>query len=151
MPEVAQLFNGGDLAFVANVGTLVEPVTKSTIEDETARLPLGLYSHSDQIAHWQTSVPDRRSGFGWGGRTADLMHSLNDNQNVSMNISLAGTNIFQTGNTLTEYSLVPWGNGAIQIHGHDDEWSPMHVLRNAAIESMPVSYTHLTLPTILLV
>ncbi len=136
MPEVAQLFNGGDLAFVANVGTLVEPVTKSTIEDETARLPLGLYSHSDQIAHWQTSVPDRRSGFGWGGRTADLMHSLNDNQNVSMNISLAGTNIFQTGNTLTEYSLVPWGNGAIQIHGHDDEWSPMHVLRNAAIESM---------------
>ncbi len=136
MPEVAQLFNDGELSFIANVGTLVEPVTKATLEDETARLPLGLYSHSDQIMHWQTSVPDRRTGFGWGGRTADLLNSLNDNPKISMNISLAGTNLFQTGTTLTEYSVVPWGDGAIQIHGHDDDWNPMHVLRNAAIESM---------------
>ena len=138
MPEVAELFNDGELAFVANVGTLVEPVTKAGIENQTARLPLGLYSHSDQIMHWQTSVPDRRTGFGWGGRTADLLNSLNKdaNQAISMNISLAGTNIFQTGNTITEYSAVPWGNGAIQIYGHDDDWSPTHVLRNAAIESM---------------
>ncbi|MEM8858076.1 MAG: DUF1501 domain-containing protein [Chloroflexota bacterium] len=137
MPEVAKLFNDGDLAFVANVGTLIEPVTKATIEDETARLPLGLYSHSDQIMHWQTSVPDKRTGFGWGGRTADLIQSLNDNDTISMNISLAGTNLFQTGKTLTEYSIVPWQeNGAIQIYGHDDDWTPMHALRNAAIESM---------------
>ncbi|MFK7800463.1 MAG: DUF1501 domain-containing protein [Anaerolineae bacterium] len=136
MPEVAQLFNDGDLAFVANVGTLIEPVTKASIEDETARLPLGLYSHSDQIMHWQTSVPDKRTGFGWGGRTADLLNSLNDNDTISMNISLAGNNLFQTGQTLTEYSVVPWGSGAVQIYGHDDDWSPIHTLRNAAIESM---------------
>ena len=136
MPEIAQMFEAGNLAFVANVGTLVEPTTLAGIESGLAKLPLGLYSHSDQIAHWQTSVPDKRTGFGWGGRTADLLQSLNDNDTISMNISLAGTNLFQTGTTLTEYSIVPWGNGAIQIHGHDDIWWSRHVLQNAAIESM---------------
>ena len=136
MPEVQQLFADGDLTFVANVGTLVEPTTLAGIESGLANLPLGLYSHSDQIMHWQTSVPDKRTGFGWGGRTADLLHALNDNDTISMNISLSGTNLFQTGTTLTEYSIVPWGNGAIQIHGHDNIWSTRHVLKNAAIESM---------------
>ncbi len=136
MPEVAQLFNTGDLAFVSNVGTLVEPTTMADIESGLANLPLGLYSHSDQIMHWQTSVPDKRTGFGWGGRTADLLKSLNDNDTISMNISLAGTNLFQTGTTLTEYTAVPWGNGAVQIYGHDDIWWSRHILQNAAIESM---------------
>ena len=136
MPEVAEIFNEGNLAFVSNVGTLVEPTTLAGIESGLAKLPLGLYSHSDQIMHWQTSVPDKRTGFGWGGRTADLLKSLNDNETISMNISISGTNIFQTGTTLTEYSIVPWGNGAVQIHGHDDIWWSRHVLQNAAIESM---------------
>ncbi|MCA9920269.1 MAG: DUF1501 domain-containing protein, partial [Anaerolineales bacterium] len=136
MPEVAQLFNAGDLAFVANVGTLVEPTTLAGIESGLAKLPLGLYSHSDQIMHWQTSVPDKRTGFGWGGRTADLLKSLNDSDVISMNISLAGTNLFQTGTTLTEYSVVPWDDGAVQVIGHDDIWWSRHVLKNAAIESM---------------
>lgn len=144
MPEVAQLFDAGNLAFVANVGTLVEPTTLAGIESGLTKLPLGLYSHSDQIMHWQTSVPDKRTGFGWGGRTADLLKSLNDSDVISMNISLAGTNLFQTGTTLTEYSAVPWGNGAVQIYGHDDIWWSRHVLQNAAIESMlDVAYQNL--------
>lgn len=136
MPEVAQMFNNGRLVFVANVGTLVEPTTKAGIESGLATLPLGLYSHSDQVMHWQTSVPDKRTGFGWGGRTADLLHAANSNNTISMNISLAGTNLFQTGTTMTEYSIVPWDNGAIQVYGHDDIWWSRHVLQNAAIESM---------------
>ena len=136
MPEVAQMFNDGNLIFVSNVGTLVEPTTMTGIESGLANLPLGLYSHSDQIMHWQTSVPDKRTGFGWGGRTADLLHSLNNNDTISMNISIAGTNIFQTGTSLTEYSIVPWGNGAVQVHGHDDSGWSRHILQNAAIESM---------------
>ena len=86
--------------------------------------------------HWQTSVPDKRTGFGWGGRTADLLHAVNDDDTISMNISLAGTNLFQTGTSITEYSIVPWDNGAIQVYGHDDIWWSRHVLQNAAIESM---------------
>jgi uncharacterized protein (DUF1501 family) len=136
MPEVAQLFNSERLSFVTNVGTLVEPTTKANIEAGLATLPVGLYSHSDQVMHWHTSVPDKRTGFGWGGRTADLLHSVNNNNAISMNISLAGTNLFQTGSSVTEYSIVPWDNGAIQVYGHDDVWWSRHILQNAAIESM---------------
>ena len=136
MPEVAQMFNEGDVAFVANVGTLVEPTTRETLDAGLATLPLGLYSHSDQIMHWQTSVPDKRTRFGWGGRTGDLLQSLNDSDTISMNISISGANLFQTGRTLTEYSIVPRGNGAVQIHGYGDRTATRRLLQNAAIESM---------------
>ncbi|MGB1252759.1 MAG: DUF1501 domain-containing protein [Candidatus Promineifilaceae bacterium] len=136
MPEVQKLYNDGDLAFVANVGTLVEPTTKDSYESGIAKLPVGLFSHIDQIAHWQTSVPDKRIGFGWGGRTADLLKSLNSNQNISMNISLSGTNTFQAGRSVVEYAIESQGNGSIGIKGFDRPIETTEVLKKAAIESM---------------
>ena len=136
MPEVQQLFNSNKLAFVSNVGTLVEPTTKASYESGAARLPLGLYSHIDQIAHWQTSVPDSRTSVGWGGRTADLLKSLNDNQNISMNISLSGTNTFQAGTTVVDYAIESSGTGSIGYTGFDEPDGAMHMLKKAAIESM---------------
>ncbi|MEM7531602.1 MAG: DUF1501 domain-containing protein [Chloroflexota bacterium] len=143
MPEVQQLFNDGNLAFVANVGTLVEPTDKNGYESGVAKLPLGLYSHSDQIMHWQTSVPDKRSAYGWAGRMADVMNNLNTSNNISMNISLSGSNIFQAGSTVAEYSIGP--NGAPSLGGYgtgqgeEQEWyadDPFIQLRTAAIDSM---------------
>ena len=68
MPELANLFETGQAAFVANVGSLIEPVQNRTqVNQNLKRLPLGLYSHSDQIEQWQTSIPHSRSGIGWGG------------------------------------------------------------------------------------
>jgi len=54
---------------------------------------------------WQTSVPQSRSAVGVGGRMADILHDMNTIPNVSMNISLAGKNRFQTGNQYNEYSI----------------------------------------------
>ena len=119
MPEVQELFEAKKLAFVSNVGTLIEPVTKPQFQSESVKLPLGLFSHSDQIAHWQTSVPQERSAIGWGGRLADLLQSMNDNRNISMNISLSGKNVFQAGNETVEYTISPSGTGSIGIHGYE--------------------------------
>ncbi len=119
MPEAQQLFNDGKLALVSNVGTLIEPTTKIQILNETANLPLGLLSHADQIQQWQTSVPQDRSAKGWAGRMADIISTMNDNQDVSMNISLAGTNVFQTGNNGSEYAIEP-DNGSIGMVFYDD-------------------------------
>ncbi|MEM7797696.1 MAG: hypothetical protein AAF633_00785, partial [Chloroflexota bacterium] len=58
MPEIQALYNAGELAFAANVGTLIEPTDKTKYNNGSVRLPVGLFSHVDQIAHWQTSVPD---------------------------------------------------------------------------------------------
>ncbi len=69
------LFTRGKLALVANVGTLVERTTKAAYANSTAKLPRGLYSHSDQQQQWQTSVPTENNLLGWAGKAADLLHA----------------------------------------------------------------------------
>lgn len=106
MEGVIQLFNEGDLSFVSNIGTLVEPI--SDVDDlfyGGKKLPLGLYSHADQIMQWQTSVPQNRSAVGVGGRMADILKDMGSIDNVSMNISLDGKNRFQAGNQIVEFSV----------------------------------------------
>ena len=130
MPELANLFETGRAAFVANVGSLIEPVQNRTqVNQNLKRMPLGLYSHSDQIEQWQTSIPHSRSGIGWGGRMADLLKDLNANQTVPMNISLDGSNVFQTGNTVAEYSITP--DGAVGLSGYNAAWEQYQDVRNA--------------------
>jgi uncharacterized protein (DUF1501 family) len=121
MPAVRSLFEAGKAAFVANVGTLIEPVENRTqVEQSLKRLPLGLYSHSDQLEQWQTSIPHGRSGIGWGGRMADLLKDLNGNPVVPMQVSLDGSNTWQTGNTTAEYAITP--TGAVGLTGYSPGW-----------------------------
>ena len=121
MPEVQTLFNSNKLAFLTNVGTMVEPTTKVQVQDGTVALPKGLLSHSDQIQQWQTSVPQTREARGWGGRMADILESQNTNQNISMSISLGGTNVFQAGQNTTEFAITNSGNGSGGIHVYDSQ------------------------------
>ena len=109
MPEVANMFNDGKAAILANIGTLIEPVTKTQVLNGTAPLPLGLQSHADQARHWQTSIPQNRHAKGWGGKVADMLAAGNSNQDISMNLSLSGTNLWQAGNTVDEFSITPQG------------------------------------------
>lgn len=143
MPNLAALFNAGDAAFVANVGTLIEPIADITqLVGAGKRLPLGLYSHSDQIEQWQTSVPHSRSGIGWAGRMMDLIKSINPGQAVSMNISTDGSNVWQSGITGAEYAVNP-GNaqesgGATALTGYSAGYSASNAFQNltsAAIDS----------------
>ncbi len=130
MPEVANLFKNGNAAFVSNVGTLIEPVQNvAQVNANSKRLPVGLYSHSDQIEQWQTSVPNTRSGIGWGGRMVDLLKGLNSNQLVPMQISLTGSNVWQTGNTVSEYAITP--SGAVALSGYNAGWVQGADIQNA--------------------
>lgn len=119
LTELQSLYDSGQLSFVTNVGTLVEPTSATQLQNGTARLPLGLYSHSDQINQWQTSVPDARSVAGWGGRLADMLIGTNGNQALSMSISLSGANIFQTGIQTDSFSMVPSDNGVVPLEVFD--------------------------------
>ena len=76
-------------------------------------VPGQLFSHRDQELQWQTSIEDGPSKTGWGGRTADLLYSLNGNNTVTMNISVAGSNTFEVG-TIIEYSVST--NGAASLN-----------------------------------
>jgi len=106
---VQSLFNAGKAAMVGNVGPLVAPLTREEYLNHSVAVPPQLFSHSDQTVHWQTSLPDQPARTGWGGRTADLLRSLNENARISMSISVAGTNTFQVGNVVTQYQVSPEG------------------------------------------
>lgn len=118
--ELANLFNQGKLTMVANVGTLVAPTTRSDYVNGTAAVPINLFSHQDQSVQWMTSVPDRGDiRTGWGGRAADLLASLNTNSQVSMALSIAGTNTFEVGNTVVPYLISPDGSLGLRGIGGD--------------------------------
>ncbi len=120
MSGVQTLFNNQKLSFIANVGTLIYPVTKAEYEAKTVPLPLGLFSHTDQISQWETAYPHQRIYTGWGGRLAEMMQSMNTNNSISMNITLSGTNVFQFGPNILEYSVGPSGTEfGIEGYGND--------------------------------
>ncbi len=113
--ELYNLFGTGKAALLANVGTLVYPTTKAQYTANSIPLPPQLFSHSDQQVQWQNSVPDKPTTTGWGGRLADLVNAFNTNNQISMSISLAGTNYFQVGSKVSQYAVTT--NGAITFAG----------------------------------
>ncbi|HVT58522.1 MAG TPA: DUF1501 domain-containing protein [Thermoanaerobaculia bacterium] len=112
-PGLQTLFGQQKLAFLANVGPLVAPVTRSDYLNHTAALPPQLFSHSDQTVHWQTSIPDLPPMTGWGGRVADLLRAANGAAQISMCMSLGGANTFEVGNMVTPFQIAPGGGIAL--------------------------------------
>ncbi|MGI9287063.1 MAG: DUF1501 domain-containing protein [Pseudomonadales bacterium] len=135
MPELQTLYADGDAAIIANVGTLLEAFDAQAVNSGTAQLPLGLFSHSDQINQWQTAMPNARVAKGWGGRIADMKQNVNLANGVSMNISLSGTNVFQSGDTVAEYSVTPEGDGAASINAYGDG-TEFGVLRKRMVDEL---------------
>ena len=70
LAAIHPIFAAGNLAVVANVGPLIYPLTRPDYVAGAAR-PYQLFSHSDQIAQWQTSISTGPAAAGWGGRIAD--------------------------------------------------------------------------------
>lgn len=132
MPGLLGLYEAGKAAFVANAGTLVEATTVAGIQNGTVSLPLGLFSHSDQQLHWQTSMPETRSpDSGWAGKLGDFFSDLNGVSGVSMNISTAGTNVFQSSSGTSVFSKIPG-----ELPGLKNWDSPSYRNRRIAIESV---------------
>ena len=111
MPEMQGLFNAGKMAVLANVGTLVYPLNRTQYMNNSVPKPYQLFSHNDQQVQWQTSVSDKPTTTGWGGRSADSINdAANGTASVSMSVSLGGQNTFEVGAAVSEYTIS--SNGA---------------------------------------
>ncbi|WP_266157038.1 DUF1501 domain-containing protein [Dyella silvatica] len=121
MPELRGLFNAGHAAVVANVGSLLYPITQRQFQQGLVQPPPQLFSHDDQTAQWQTSRPDDANANGWGGRMADMLSSGNANPQFSMSMTLAGTNLFQRGAMVNQYAVDPGGVQAMSYLGNGPE------------------------------
>ncbi len=106
MPQMAALFNQANspLAIMANVGTLVGPVTQNQYINLNPALPPQLYSHADQSAYWQSSPPTNTPTTGWGGRICDLVESANP-PNIPIMTSLSGEDAFIRGDSVNGYIM----------------------------------------------
>ncbi len=120
LPEMQALFAQKKLAVIANVGPLIVPVTRQQFLDESVPLPPQLFSHNDQQVHWQTSLPGETPKTGWGGRLADALNPLNTNTQISMSVSLAGSNLYQTGTQIFPYMVS--GEGTIGLWYYNETW-----------------------------
>ncbi len=112
-PELATLYHERKLAVLFNTGTLVYPMTRSEYRSGLLARPPQLFSHSDQITQWQTSIPDRPPLTGWGGRCADLLAAVQPGAPISMSVTVAGANTFEVGNIVSQYSVTT--SGAINL------------------------------------
>ncbi len=113
--QLQTLFGESKLAMLFNTGTLVQHMTGAQYRANSKPRPPQLFSHSDQVTQWQTSIPDQPPVTGWGGRCADLLYSGQPNSKISMSVSLAGANTFEVGNQVSQYSVS--NTGAIALSG----------------------------------
>ncbi len=116
--EFRTLFGEGKLAPVFNVGTLTRPLARASyLANTTGSRPPQLFSHSDQVTQWQTSIPDQPPITGWGGRVADMMDSwANPTGKVSMSVSVNGANTLEVGNLVSQYHVST--AGAVTLTGN---------------------------------
>ncbi|MGJ8726627.1 MAG: DUF1501 domain-containing protein [Roseibacillus sp.] len=144
-PELAEMFNGTGafsgygprLSFVANVGTLIQPLTVSEYNNpaNSTPVPKSLFSHIDQINQWQTSLPQGAAELtGWAGRMADLIHSDYNTEATSMSISLAGNNIFQIGKQTLQLAIT--SSGALLPTGNSASLNSTTGRKNLGIDSL---------------
>ncbi|MBW8813192.1 MAG: DUF1501 domain-containing protein [Caulobacterales bacterium] len=94
---VQGLFAAGRAAAIANVGTLLAPLTKAQYLAPTAAAPVPqrLFSHADQQSAWQSGQVDG-SATGWGGLMADTFQAANPAPAFQA-ITTAGNTAFLSG------------------------------------------------------
>jgi uncharacterized protein (DUF1501 family) len=105
MPGLAQLFNAGRCAAVANVGPLVTPTSLAAYRAQSVALPPQLFSHNDQQDQWHSLRGRAPSKSGWAGRVADVLAAQTAAQQVPLNVSLFGQTLFQAGETSVPYTM----------------------------------------------
>jgi uncharacterized protein (DUF1501 family) len=112
LPDIQALFNGNNAAFVANVGTLIQPLTRAQyLAGQTA--PTNLFSHPDQQLEWQNAAQSASTQTGWAGRIADsLGASYNQGASIPMITSVAGDTVFCNGTATSPVSISPGNVGA---------------------------------------
>jgi uncharacterized protein (DUF1501 family) len=111
LPDVQTLFNNGNAAIVANVGTLTQPTTRAQYLAGSA-VPSNLFSHTDQQTEWQNAAKDGTTPTGWAGRISDVLAATyNNGASIPMITSVAGDTLFCNGVSTTPVSVSPGNLG----------------------------------------
>jgi uncharacterized protein (DUF1501 family) len=123
LPEVQSLYNSSKLAFLTNVGTLIQPTSQAQYLADQGTLPSNLFSHPDQQLEWQNQAVSGKTRSGWAGRIADRLNvQYNSGAQVPMICSLDGDTIFCNGESTQAMSL--GSQGAVPPYCADGQYCP---------------------------
>jgi uncharacterized protein (DUF1501 family) len=137
LAPLAALYQQRRAAVVANVGTLLRPLTKAQYRAGQVAVPSNLFSHSDQQQQWQTT-PGLRTG--WGGRAADILQALNAPSSFPTGVSTSGNPVFLAGQNTRPASVT---NGGLGLDGSDG--SPAANARDESFQQILTFDTGMTL------
>ena len=134
MSSLMPVFNAGKMAVVLNVGTLVQPTTKTQYTNASVPLPPKLFSHNDQQSYFQASSPEGATS-GWGGRIGDLFESGNGTATLTC-INAAGNAVYLAGKQAIQYAIGTGGptallNNATSLYGSTTAASTLRSLMTA--------------------
>ncbi|WP_426039105.1 DUF1501 domain-containing protein [Brevundimonas sp. DC300-4] len=116
MGPAKTVFDAGRLAVVANIGTLVRPVTRAQYEARSVTLPTNLFSHNDQQSTWQAGRTEGAQR-GWGGSFSDLLTGMNGTNALFTAVSTAGNAVFLSGQDVVQYQMSTGAQPAVVING----------------------------------
>ncbi|HVQ07552.1 MAG TPA: DUF1501 domain-containing protein [Allosphingosinicella sp.] len=133
------LFDAGRLAVVLNVGTLIQPTSKTNYTNKSVPLPPKLFSHNDQQSFWQASNPEGATS-GWGGRIGDLLQAGNGTATLTC-INASGNSVFLSGKTAVQYGVTTTGPVPLLANGANLFGSPTGMTSLRALMTQP--RTHL--------
>jgi uncharacterized protein (DUF1501 family) len=133
------LFDAGRLAVVLNVGTLIQPTSKTAYTNKSVPLPPKLFSHNDQQSFWQASNPEGATS-GWGGRIGDLLQAGNGTATLTC-INASGNSVFLSGKTAVQYGVTTTGPVPLLANGANLFGSPTGMSTLRALMTQP--RTHL--------
>ena len=111
LQPLKRIFDLGDMAGILNVGSLIQPTSKTEFNNKSVPLPPKLFSHNDQQSFWQSLSPEGAPS-GWGGRMGDLFEAGNGKA-VFTNINVADNAVFLSGKHSTQYKVT--SNGAVLL------------------------------------
>jgi uncharacterized protein (DUF1501 family) len=114
------MFESGDLAIVGNVGPMIEQVTRTQMQADTAILPARLYSHNDQQSTWMSLSPEG-ARYGWGGLFMDrALASAPSANRTFASISTGSNDVFLSGKQAQSYRVAD--NGAPEANMVGRKW-----------------------------
>ncbi|QDA56891.1 DUF1501 domain-containing protein [Thermomonas aquatica] len=128
------LFDSGELAFLANIGSLVEPLRKSELASKPQ--PPYLFSHNDQQRQWMRGhSTGTHAANGWGGLSGDRIASLNTGLTaLPPTISVSGNNLYQSGASVLPYAVA--SSGPTELARMSSTGSQADATRLAALEEL---------------
>eukprot|EP00933_Yihiella_yeosuensis_P021713 TRINITY_DN1715_c0_g1_i2.p1 TRINITY_DN1715_c0_g1~~TRINITY_DN1715_c0_g1_i2.p1 ORF type:complete len:1866 (-),score=308.01 TRINITY_DN1715_c0_g1_i2:397-5517(-) len=115
LPFLKELYDAKEAAFISNIGSLVEPLTKTEFKKGGGARCAGLFSHSDQqrAAQTLTCQSATASSKGAGGRIADALASGSQNFRTH-SFSVAGTSTWPQGME-TKAEIIDRDSGTVRF------------------------------------